>query len=198
MTEQTKRKMTTVEKAQLSMSFASPVLIFLFFIIIFVFMVKFDKNGFYPSYDLIKNNYSLLQQQKFDYNNKQIDSGMLLIFKERKDVIEKYSDIYNDKLGFLKNKQMLDLRQIYNGYILKLNEINKNARHEQYLNKVQYEDVLDTLPTEKQMSKINDSLPKPFFSTFLKAAGLALLIQFILYNIIIQPLKIIFKNKKEI
>lgn len=195
--ENIKRKMTTVEKAQLSMSFASPVLIFLFFIIIFVFMVKFDKNEFYPSYDLIKNNYTLLKEQNLDYNNKQVDSTILSNLTERKDIIEKYTDIYNEKLGFLKNQQMLDLRQIYNGYLLKLNEINKNARHENYLNKIQYEDVLDTLPTEKQMIKINNSLPKPFFSTFFKSIGIALLIQFILYNIIIQPIKFIFRNKKE-
>lgn len=195
--EEIKRKMTTVEKAQLSMSFASPVLIFLFFIIIFVFMVKFDKNGFYPSYDLIKNNYALLKEQKFDYNNKQIDSDIMITLKNRKEIIEKYTDIYNEKLGFLKNQQMLDLRQIYNGYLLKINEINKNARHENYLSKIQYEDVLDTLPTEKQMVKINESLPKPFFSTFLKALGISLLIQFILYNLIIQPIKFIFRNKKE-
>lgn len=195
--EQIKRKMTTLEKAQLSISFASPVLIFLFFIIIFVFMVKFDKNGFYPSYDLIKNNYALLEEQKLDYSNKQVDSEILLILKNRKENIEKYTDIYNEKLGFLKNQQMLDLRQMYNGYLLKINEINKNARHENYLNRIQYEDILDTLPTEKQMIRINESLPKPFFSTFLKSIGISLLIQFILYNLIIQPMKFLLRNTKE-
>lgn len=57
--------------------------------------------------------------------------------------------------------------------------------------------MLNTLPTEKQMVKINESLPKPFFSTFLKALGISLLMQFILYNLIIQPMKFIFRNKKE-
>lgn len=65
-------------------------------------MVKFDKNGFYPSYDLIKNNYALLKEQKFDYNNKQIDSDIMITLKNKKEIIEKYTDIYNEKLGFKK------------------------------------------------------------------------------------------------
>ena len=193
-----KRKMTTREKVQLSMSFSSPVLVFLFFIVIFVSLVKFDKNGFYPSYDLIKSNYALLNEQKLDYSKNIKNDDILKILNERRDAIEKYNDIYNEKMGFIKNQSMVDLRHIYNGYLLKLNEINKNIRHKEYLSDEQYEDVIDLLPTEKQMIKINDALPKPFFITFLKSVVFALLLQIVIYNIVLLPFKLIErKNNKK-
>lgn len=195
MNNEIKRQMTLVEKVQMGLSFASPVLVFLFFIIIFVFLVKFDKNGFYPSYDLIKHNYALLQEENYNYDNNTSIPDLISLINEKKNMIEKNSDIYNEKLGILKNKGMIDLRDIYNNYILKLNEINKNARHGKYLSKQEYEDIIELLPTENQMHKINESLPKPFFSTFIKSVFFSVLIQFFLYNIIVQPLKFITRKK---
>lgn len=195
MNNEIKRQMTLVEKVQMGLSFASPVLVFLFFIIIFVFLVKFDKNGFYPSYDLIKHNYALLQEENYNYDKNTSIPDLISLINEKKNMIEKNSDIYNEKLGILKNKGMIDLRDIYNNYILKLNEINKNARHGKYLSKEEYEDIIELLPTENQMHKINESLPKPFFSTFIKSVFFAVLIQFLLYNVIVQPLKLITRKK---
>jgi len=193
--EKTTRTMTTLEKVQLSLSFASPVLVFLFFIVIFVSLVKFDKDRFYPSYDLIKINYSLLQKESYSYSNIKPDPELVSLIDKKKDLIENKADVYNEHLGIVKNKAMMDLRKIYNGYILKLNEISKNARHEKYLTKAEYQDVIELLPTENQMDKINESLPKPFFINFLKAVFMAVLLQIIIYNIIVQPLKLIRKDK---
>lgn len=195
MSEEKTRTMTTLEKVQLSLSFASPVLIFFFFIIIFIFLVKFDKDSFYPSYDLIKSNYSLLQEDKYEYNSNKPEMELLYLIDKKKDSIENKADVYNENLGIVKNKAMIDLRKIYNGYILKLNEISKNARHEKYLTKAEYQDVIELLPTENQMDKINKSLPKPFFVNFLKAVTMAVLLQVIIYNIIVQPLKLMKRNK---
>ena len=181
MSEEKTRTMTTLEKVQLSLSFASPVLIFFFFIIMFIFLVKFDKDSFYPSYDLIKSNYSLLQEEKYEYNSNKPEMELLYLIDKKKVSIE--------------NKAMIDLRKIYNGYILKLNEISKNARHEKYLTKAEYQDVIELLPTENQMDKINESLPKPFFINFIKAVTMAVLLQVIIYNIIVQPLKLMKRNK---
>lgn len=193
--EKTTRTMTTLEKVQLSLSFASPVLVFLFFIVIFVSLVKFDKDRFYPSYDLIKSNYSLLQKESYSYSNIKPDPELVSLIDKKKDLIENKADVYNEHLGIVKNKAMMDLRKIYNGYILKLNEISKNARHGKYLTKAEYQDVIELLPTENQMDKINESLPKPFFINFLKAVFMAVLLQIIIYNIIVQPLKLIRKDK---
>lgn len=193
--EKTTRTMTTLEKVQLSLSFASPVLVFLFFIVIFVSLVKFDKDRFYPSYDLIKSNYSLLQKESYSYSNIRPNPELVSLIDKKKDLIENKADVYNEHLGIVKNKAMIDLRKIYNGYILKLNEISKNARHEKYLTKAEYQDVIELLPTENQMDKINESLPKPFFINFLKAVFMAVLLQIIIYNIIVQPLKLIRKDK---
>lgn len=193
--EKTTRTMTTLEKVQLSLSFASPVLVFLFFIVIFVSLVKFDKERFYPSYDLIKSNYSLLQKESYSYSNIRPNPELVSLIDKKKDLIENKADVYNEHLGIVKNKAMIDLRKIYNGYILKLNEISKNARHEKYLTKAEYQDVIELLPTENQMDKINESLPKPFFINFLKAVFMAVLLQIIIYNIIVQPLKLIRKDK---
>lgn len=195
MNNEIKREMTLLEKVQMGLSFASPVFVFLFFIIIFVFLVKFDKNGFYPSYDLIKHNYALLQEENYNYDKNTPVPDLISLINDKKVMIEKNSDIYNEKLGILKNKGMIDLRSIYNNYILKLNEINKNARHGKYLSKEEYQDIIELLPTENQMHKINESLPKPFFLTFIKSVFFAVLIQFILYNVIVQPLKLITKKK---
>lgn len=193
--EKITRTMTTVEKVQLSLSFASPVLVFLFFIVIFVSLVKFDKDRFYPSYDLIKSNYSLLQEENYTYGDIKPDSELVLLINKKKDLVENKANVYNERLGIVKNKAMIDLRKIYNGYILKLNEISKNARHEKYLTKAEYQDVIELLPTENQMDKINESLPKPFFINFIKAVFMAILLQIIIYNIIVQPLKLIRKDK---
>lgn len=191
------REMTNVEKIQLSLSFASPVLVFLFFIIAFVFIVKFDKNSFYPTYNIIKEHHALFLKLDLKYEGKIENINEIDSLKSKSSYIKNNSEYYNLHVGFLKNKSMIDLTNIYHDYNIKLEEINRFSRHQKYLSKMEYEDIVELLPTETEMQKINDSLPKPFFSTFIKAIFIALISQFLLYNFIVQPLKLISRiNKK--
>lgn len=194
-TDSKPRVMTKLERIQLSMSFISPFLVFLFFIIAFVHIVRFDKNEFYPTYNLMKEHYSLFEKLDLKYDNQLNKDVSLDNLKLKQQDIQYYSDIYNSHSGFIKNQHMSDLTNMYHNYEIKLEEINRSARHEKYLSKIQYEDVMELLPTKLQMEKINDSLPKPFFLTFVKSVLIALILQFLIYNIIIQAFKILYKKQ---
>lgn len=191
------RAMTNVEKIQLSLSFASPILVFLFFIIAFIFIVKFDKNSFYPTYNIIKEHHALFLKLDLKYDGKNENIEEINSIKSKSSYIKINSEYYNLHVGFLKNKSMIDLTNIYHDYNIKLEEINRSVRHQKYLSKMEYDDIIELLPTETEMQKINDSLPKPFFITFIKSIIIALISQVILYNIIVLPLRAIGNMKKK-
>lgn len=188
------REMNSFEKAQLSLSFISPIMVFIIFIISFIAIVKFDKNSFYPSYNMIKEHHSLFVKLDLKYNDKEKNEELINKLNVNYETIKKNADYYNQNIGFLKNKNMIELSNIYHDYEIKIQEINRNTRHEKYLSKVEYADVMELLPTNEEMEKINSSLPKSFFITFIESLFIAVILQFFIYNITLILVKIIIKK----
>lgn len=175
---------TPLQKADVILTMFSKIIVWIVFIAIFVMMIRFDKNLFLPEYKVLSHNYQELKKEKLIYDGKSqtnINENDVKKLNEYKKRIELFSEYYNQNLGFIKNKKMIELREIYSDYILKINEINKNARHGNYISKIQYDDLVELLPTKKQMDNINRSLPKPFFKTLLISIALAFVIQFLIY-----------------
>lgn len=175
---------TPLQKADVILTMFSKMIVWIAFIFLFVIMIRFDKNLFLPEYKVVSYNYQEFKKEKIIYGTKSqlhINDNDIKNLNEYKKRIELFSEYYNQNIGFVKNKQMMELREVYSDYILKINEINKNARHGNYISKVQYDDLVEFLPTKKQMDNINRSLPKPFLKTLLISVVLAFFIQFLVY-----------------
>lgn len=175
---------TPLQKADVILTMFSKIIVWIAFIVLFVTMIRFDKNLFLPEYKVVSHNYQEFKKENIIYGSKSqlnINDNDIKNLNEYKKRIELFSEYYNQNIGFVKNRQMMELREVYSDYILKINEINKNARHGNYISKIQYDDLVELFPTKKQMDNINRSLPKPFFKTLLISIALAFVIQFLIY-----------------
>lgn len=191
---------TPLQKADVILTMFSKMIVWIAFIVLFVMMIRFDKNLFLPEYKVVSHNYQEFKKENIIYGAKShlnINDNDIKNLNEYKKRIELFSEYYNQNIGFVKNNQMMELREVYSDYILKINEINKNARHGNYISKVQYDDLVELLPTKKQMDNINRSLPKPFLKTLLISIILAFFIQFSVYLLGITCVRLYLKVLKK-